>query len=87
MSRFRCLTCLGEYEDVLPDGNLYFHACPPATKKQVKLLDQTITTLPLATALPVGATLLGLVAEERANNPDGTAAGILTPGAGQLKIG
>ena len=24
MSRFRCLTCLGEYEDVLPDGNLVY---------------------------------------------------------------
>lgn len=30
MSRWRCLSCSGEYEDTLPDGSAYFHACPPA---------------------------------------------------------
>ncbi len=29
MSRWECLSCGGVYEDVLPDGMLYFHACPP----------------------------------------------------------
>lgn len=29
MSRWRCNSCGGTYSDVLPDGILYFHACPP----------------------------------------------------------
>ncbi len=29
MARLRCNTCLGEFDDVLPNGTLYFHACPP----------------------------------------------------------
>jgi hypothetical protein len=29
MALLRCLTCRGEYDDVLPDGTLYFHACAP----------------------------------------------------------
>ena len=31
MARYRCNTCGGEYDDLLPDGYLYFHACPPVT--------------------------------------------------------
>jgi len=31
MSRFRCNTCRGEYDDVGADGVLYFHSCPPVT--------------------------------------------------------
>lgn len=27
--KWRCSTCGGEYDDILPDGTLYFHACPP----------------------------------------------------------
>lgn len=29
MNRLRCNTCLGEYDDVSPDGFRYFHVCPP----------------------------------------------------------
>jgi len=29
MSRWRCLSCEGEYDDIFPDGLRYFHACPP----------------------------------------------------------
>jgi len=29
MARFRCNSCGGVYRDALPDGTLYFHACPP----------------------------------------------------------
>ncbi len=28
MTRYRCLACLGEYNDTQPDGALYFHNCP-----------------------------------------------------------
>jgi hypothetical protein len=27
--RLQCLACGGTYDDVLPDGLQYFHACPP----------------------------------------------------------
>lgn len=30
-----CLTCGGVYADVLPDGLLYFHACPPLSDSEV----------------------------------------------------
>jgi len=29
MARKRCNTCNGEYDDELPDGTEYYHACPP----------------------------------------------------------
>lgn len=29
MTRFRCLSCGGEYNDVSEDGVRYFHACSP----------------------------------------------------------
>jgi len=31
MARYRCNSCGGEYNDILEDGSLYFHACPPVT--------------------------------------------------------
>jgi hypothetical protein len=34
--KLRCGTCQGEYNRTLPDGMLYFHACPPLTMLQVK---------------------------------------------------
>lgn len=34
MARLRCKTCLGEYDDVQPDGMRYFHACAPVTDAQ-----------------------------------------------------
>lgn len=33
MSRWRCNCCGGTYDDVLPNGMLYFHACPPVWDK------------------------------------------------------
>lgn len=27
--RWRCVSCDGEYDDTLPDGGAYYHACPP----------------------------------------------------------
>jgi rubredoxin len=29
MARWKCKSCDGEYDDLLPDGTRYFHACPP----------------------------------------------------------
>jgi len=29
MALYECQTCGGQYQDVLPDGLLYFHACAP----------------------------------------------------------
>jgi len=29
MAVYRCNSCLGVYRELLPDGMLYFHACPP----------------------------------------------------------
>jgi len=37
MSRFRCNSCQGEYDDVAAGGVLYFHACPPVTLVRVRL--------------------------------------------------
>lgn len=31
--RKRCLSCGGEYDDTMPDGLAYFHACPPIVSK------------------------------------------------------
>jgi len=27
MTRWKCLSCGGEYDDIMPDGTLYFHVC------------------------------------------------------------
>jgi hypothetical protein len=45
MTRYICNTCGGEYNDVLPDGTLYFHACPPVPVHRVKRPDGTIVTI------------------------------------------
>jgi hypothetical protein len=45
MSRWRCNTCGGEYEDVTPDGYLYFHVCPPIPVHKVKKPDGSIITV------------------------------------------
>lgn len=29
MAKFKCVACGGTYDDVLPDGMAYYHACPP----------------------------------------------------------
>jgi len=36
MSRFRCNTCRGEYDDVGADGVPYFHTCPPVVVVLIK---------------------------------------------------
>lgn len=33
--RFRCNTCLGEYEDTAPDGARYMHICSPIVQARV----------------------------------------------------
>lgn len=35
MATMRCNSCRGEYPDNLPDGTLYFHACPPFSEAEV----------------------------------------------------
>lgn len=34
--RYRCNACLGEYDDVSPDGVPYAHTCPAVTEARVK---------------------------------------------------
>jgi hypothetical protein len=63
MARFRCNTCQGEYEDVLPDRTMYFHSCPLQTRYRVRLVDNSVVVTD--GPLPVGATLLGEVHQER----------------------
>ena len=36
MARKHCNSCDGEYDDVGPDGLLYFHACPSVTRVRVQ---------------------------------------------------
>ena len=36
MARVRCNSCGGEFESLLGDGMIYFHACPPITRVRVK---------------------------------------------------
>jgi len=56
--RFRCNTCLGEFEEAGPDGVSYAHVCPPVVQARVQRnavvlfvpldqirLDDTITVL------------------------------------------
>jgi ssDNA-binding Zn-finger/Zn-ribbon topoisomerase 1 len=45
MTKYRCNTCGGEYDDVQPDGTLYFHVCPPIPVHKVKRPDGTIVTI------------------------------------------
>jgi hypothetical protein len=45
MTRYICNTCSGEYDDLLSDGTLYFHACPPIPVNRVKRPDGTIVTI------------------------------------------
>lgn len=45
MSRWRCNTCGGEYDDLLPDGTRHFHACPPVPVHKVKRPDGNIITV------------------------------------------
>lgn len=46
MARKRCNTCLGIYDDVLPDGLRYFHVCPPVAE----YFDSTKAPIDRATA-------------------------------------
>lgn len=36
MSRHRCNSCQGEYDDIGADGVAYFHACPPVVIVRVR---------------------------------------------------
>lgn len=48
----KCNTCGGTYRDVLADGLLYFHHCPPLTvaELQTGLTNKTITFGPVVAA-------------------------------------
>lgn len=46
MATLHCETCGGEYNNTLPDGQRYFHACPPVRE----LLDDKGTVIDQATA-------------------------------------
>jgi hypothetical protein len=35
MAKLQCPACAGVYDDVLPDGALYFHACPPLSAPEL----------------------------------------------------
>lgn len=48
MSRVRCNTCNGEYDDVGVDGMRYFHACPPVPAALVQHLDGSRSIVALA---------------------------------------
>lgn len=32
----KCNVCAGSYEPILPDGSMYFHACPPLSVPELK---------------------------------------------------
>lgn len=36
MSKFRCNSCQGEYDDRAPGGQDYYHTCPPVTHLRVR---------------------------------------------------
>ncbi len=68
--RVRCLTCRGEYDRILPDGQPYYHACPPvpaalATRGGVTGLITVSRLRPtdLVTVLRAGASLVVAVAD------------------------
>jgi hypothetical protein len=39
MATKECLSCGGIYEETMPDGLRYFHACPPIRKLAIRLAD------------------------------------------------
>lgn len=44
-----CQSCGGRYEQFLPDGTQYFHACPPLAVHEIKaFLAQTAYAIPAA---------------------------------------
>lgn len=52
----KCSTCGGIYDPLLPDGMLYFHACPPVPK--LKVLQPGGAIAIVDPPLPAGAVLL-----------------------------
>jgi len=36
MARVQCNTCGGVYDEILPDGLRYFHACPPLSAVELE---------------------------------------------------
>ena len=57
MARVQCTTCGGVYDELLPDGLRYFHACPPLSAAQ---LAQAVTDGKVV--LPAGETAEDAVA-------------------------
>lgn len=47
MSRYRCLSCLGEYDDVGRDGVSYHHVCPPVIVVRARTDTGTTVERPL----------------------------------------
>ena len=70
-AQLKCNTCLGVYNQVNPDGTLYFHACAPASAQpgqyatqQVNARNENIQYSPAGVAVNViapgtGVTVLG----------------------------
>ena len=63
MSRFRCNTCRGEYDDVSPRGTPYFHVCPPVTVVRARDHNDQAVERPLRGY--AGITLVGSAAERQ----------------------
>ncbi len=92
MSRYRCNSCWGTYEDISRDGVAYFHACAPLTHTIIRLADGTEARL--AGQMPAGASVLRVDSEEHPNKRDenirldseGQAAGIKAEGLGRIQL-
>ena len=68
MARWRCNSCGGEYEDLLPDNTQYFHACPMVVIYRVKWEDGTEATV--EHPLPKDAVMLTQRIGRRSNHRD-----------------
>ena len=68
MARMKCGSCQGEYDDVMPDGFRYFHACAPiAVKLKVQ---RGAATLELAPPAQPGDTVLETIYGARPDHRD-----------------
>lgn len=67
--RMICNSCRGEYDDVGPDGVLYFHACAPIIRARVRRADGTTAVVDPANVRQDDARI-GDVVEERPDKRD-----------------
>jgi hypothetical protein len=83
MSRWKCNTCGGEYEDVTPDGYLYFHVCPPVPAHKVKKPNGTIVVIEGNAPLDMGE-VLETTWKERPSKRDENP--VLDPSTGESRV-